>query len=264
MYKVKVDVNAVKEARRRRLAQKEALKNKNKTHHTQDEGKMDVLLGKVKLPPKEEWLKPHKPPTKVRGAGDVTGFRSSSDSEDDEVYNRLKPDDPDKLVDVDPPEEGGNYEFSVAQVAEFRKVFDSFDRNGDESIGVEELGSVLRALGYSPSESDIEKVLSRFDADASGDLSFEEYLALMAVWVEEDETQILEAFKVFDKSGDGFVTIAELKRALCRFGEKFTEDEAEEFFELIDANRDGIINYEEFVKYMLSELNRGPPPRAVT
>jgi len=180
------------------------------------------------------------------------------------IYNRLKPDDPDKLVDVDPPEEGGNYEFSVAQVAEFRKVFDSFDRNGDESIGVEELGSVLRALGYSPSESDIEKVLSRFDADASGDLSFEEYLALMAVWVEEDETQILEAFKVFDKSGDGFVTIAELKRALCRFGEKFTEDEAEEFFELIDANRDGIINYEEFVKYMLSELNRGPPPRAVT
>lgn len=179
------------------------------------------------------------------------------------VYNRLKPDDPDKLVDVE-PEEGSNYEFSVAQVAEFRKVFDSFDRNGDESIGVEELGSVLRALGYSPSESDIEKVLSRFDADASGDLSFDEYLALMAVWVEEDETQILEAFKVFDKSGDGFVSISELKRALCRFGEKFTDDEAEEFFELIDANRDGIINYEEFVKYMLSELNRGPPPRAVT
>ena len=40
------------------------------------------------------------------------------------------------------------------------------------------------------------QVLSRFDADHSGDLSFEEYLALMAVWVEEDETQIIEAFKV--------------------------------------------------------------------
>ena len=49
-----------------------------------------------------------------------------------------------------------------------------------------------------------------------------------------------------------------------RFGEKFTEDEAEEFFDLIDANKDGIINYEEFVKYMLSEINRGPTPRAVT
>ena len=39
-------------------------------------------------------------------------------------------------------------------------------------------------------------MLSRFDSDLSGDLSFEEYLALMAVWVEEDETQIIEAFKV--------------------------------------------------------------------
>ena len=28
-------------------------------------------------------------------------------------------------------------------------------------------------------------------------------------------------------------------------------------------NKDGIINYEEFVKYMLSEINRGPPPRQV-
>lgn len=263
MYKVKVDVNAVKEARRKRLAEKEALKNRRKGDDHDD--KMDVLLGKVKLPPKEELFKPPKP-FKVRGAADVDRYRhsSGSSSEDLEVYNRLKPDDPDKLVDVDPPEDGASYEFSVAQVAEFRKVFDSFDRNGDESIGVDELGSVLRALGYSPSESDIEKVLSRFDADASGDLSFEEYLALMAVWVEEDETQILEAFKVFDKSGDGFVTIAELKRALTRFGEKFSDDEAEEFFDLIDANRDGIINYEEFVKYMLSELNRGPPPRAVT
>ena len=46
------------------------------------------------------------------------------------------------------------------------------------------------------STHDSPQVLSRFDADHSGDLSFEEYLALMAVWVEEDETQIIEAFKV--------------------------------------------------------------------
>ena len=50
---------------------------------------------------------------------------------------------------------------------------------------------------------------------------------------------------------------------LFRFGEKFSEEEADEFFALIDVNKDGIINYEEFVKYMLSEINRGPPPRAV-
>ncbi|KAL5254461.1 hypothetical protein ACHWQZ_G014036 [Mnemiopsis leidyi] len=179
------------------------------------------------------------------------------------LYNKLKPDDPDKVVDCESQDEPLGYEFSTTQIKEFRKVFNAFDRDGNDSIGTEELGPVLSALGYSPSDSDIQKVLSRFDTDSSGDLSFEEYLALMAVWVEEDETQIIEAFKVFDKSGDGFVTITELKRALCRFGEKFSEEEADEFFALIDVNKDGIINYEEFVKYMLSEINRGPPPRAV-
>ncbi|XP_063682244.1 uncharacterized protein LOC134817069 isoform X10 [Bolinopsis microptera] len=179
------------------------------------------------------------------------------------LYNKLKPDDPDKVVDIESQDEQVGYEFSTTQIKEFRKVFNAFDRDGNDSIGTEELGPVLNALGYSPSDLDIQKVLSRFDADHSGDLSFEEYLALMAVWVEEDETQIIEAFKVFDKSGDGFVTITELKRALCRFGEKFSEEEADEFFALIDVNKDGIINYEEFVKYMLSEINRGPPPRQV-
>lgn len=179
------------------------------------------------------------------------------------VYKKLiKPGDysPGKLVDVDVPDKSNKAQFSLAQIAEFRKVFQQFDTDCDNSIGVEELGGILEALGYIPADSDIKKVLTKFDTDKSGDLSFEEYLALMAVWVEEDETQILEAFKVFDRSGDGFVTIAELKKALCKFGEKFSETEADEFFDLIDANRDGIINYEEFTKYMLSELNRGPPP----
>ncbi|XP_063682240.1 uncharacterized protein LOC134817069 isoform X6 [Bolinopsis microptera] len=193
----------------------------------------------------------------------VTGDPFDLDEADYELYNKLKPDDPDKVVDIESQDEQVGYEFSTTQIKEFRKVFNAFDRDGNDSIGTEELGPVLNALGYSPSDLDIQKVLSRFDADHSGDLSFEEYLALMAVWVEEDETQIIEAFKVFDKSGDGFVTITELKRALCRFGEKFSEEEADEFFALIDVNKDGIINYEEFVKYMLSEINRGPPPRQV-
>lgn len=206
----------------------------------------------------------------VRSHGTGDQCVSPSDQREDHtqaefttVYNKLKAEDPDKVVDIESPDETIGYEFTTTQIREFRKVFNAFDKDGNNSIGTEELGPVLCALGYSPSDTDIQKVLSRFDSDLSGDLSFEEYLALMAVWVEEDETQIIEAFKVFDKSGDGFVTITELKKALCRFGEQFTEAEADEFFNLIDVDKDGIINYEEFVKYMLSEINRGPPPKVV-
>ena len=56
--------------------------------------------------------------------------------------------------------------------------------------------SIRLKLTVNPSKDPTSQVLSRFDTDSSGDLSFEEYLALMAVWVEEDETQIIEAFKV--------------------------------------------------------------------
>ena len=41
-------------------------------------------------------------------------------------------------------------------------MFNAFDRDGNDSIGTEELGPVLNALGYSPSDLDIQKVHTLF------------------------------------------------------------------------------------------------------
>lgn len=68
---------------------------------------------------------------------------------------------------------------------------------------------------------------------------------------------------MFKKAIKYFMYIFSRLVSISRFGEQFTEAEADEFFNLIDVDKDGIINYEEFVKYMLSEINRGPPPKVV-
>ena len=57
-----------------------------------------------------------------------------------------------------------------------------------------------------------------------------------------------EAFKVFDKDGNGFISAAELRHVMTNLGEKLTEDEVDEMIKEADFDGDGQVNYDEFVK----------------
>ena len=67
---------------------------------------------------------------------------------------------------------------------------------------------------------------------------------------EDSEEEIREAFRVFDKDGNGFVSPTELKHVLSNIGEKLTDDEIDEMIREADVDGDGLINYEEFCAMM--------------
>ena len=69
----------------------------------------------------------------------------------------------------------------------------------------------------------------------------------------DSEEEILEAFKVFDKDGNGFISAAELRHIMTNLGEKLTDEEVDEMIREADIDGDGQINYEEFVKMMMSK-----------
>ena len=66
----------------------------------------------------------------------------------------------------------------------------------------------------------------------------------------DSEEEFLEAFKVFDKDGNGFISAAELRHIMTNLEEKLTDDE---MIREADVDGDGQINYEEFVKMMMSK-----------
>jgi Ca2+-binding EF-hand superfamily protein len=43
----------------------------------------------------------------------------------------------------------------------------------------------------------------------------------------DSEEEILEAFKVFDKDGNGFISAAELRHIMTNLGEKLTDEEVD-------------------------------------
>ena len=66
----------------------------------------------------------------------------------------------------------------------------------------------------------------------------------------DTEEEIREAFKVFDKDGNGFIDAQELRHVMTNLGEKLTDEEVNEMISEADKDGDGQINYEEFVKMM--------------
>lgn len=71
-----------------------------------------------------------------------------------------------------------------------------------------------------------------------------EFLTMMARKMKDtdSEEEIREAFKVFDRDNNGFISAAELRHVMTSIGEKLTDDEVDEMIKEADQDGDGRID----------------------
>ncbi|KAF9199595.1 hypothetical protein BGZ49_010271, partial [Haplosporangium sp. Z 27] len=72
-----------------------------------------------------------------------------------------------------------DYDLTEEQIKEFKESFDSFDRNGDGSINVSELRSLLKLVGKDSSKASVESAMAEFDTNKDQHIDFDEFLALV-------------------------------------------------------------------------------------
>ncbi|KAH9687926.1 calmodulin-like protein 11 [Citrus sinensis] len=139
------------------------------------------------------------------------------------------------------------------QIAEFQEAFSMLDKDGDGCITFEELASAIKSLDQNPTEEELRNMINEVDLDGNGTIEFLEFLKLMATKMKENEAQeeLKEAFKVFDKDQDGYISPNELRHVMMNLGEKLTDEELEQMILEADLDGDGQVNYEEFARMML-------------
>eukprot|EP01018_Ginkgo_biloba_P035196 Gb_09082 [translate_table: standard] len=112
---------------------------------------------------------------------------------------------------------------------ELKRVFSTFDKNGDGMISRIEMRESLEKLGLQIGEEELLSIISKVLANGDGFVDFSEFVVLYesfyggpgenGVGLEGDE-DLVEAFSVFDKNGDGLITVEELQSVLSSLGLK--------------------------------------------
>ena len=68
-------------------------------------------------------------------------------------------------------------------------------------------------------------MIAEIDQDGNGVITFNEFVCLMKKNVYEAgniEEEIIEAFRVFDREGNGFITVPDLSHVLTTLGDKLS------------------------------------------
>ena len=70
----------------------------------------------------------------------------------------------------------------------------------------------------------------------------------------EQDEELIEVFKLFDKDGDGFIDAIDLRAIFVELGQdKISEDDCEFLIKLHDTDQDGLLDFNEFVSTIMAK-----------
>ncbi|XP_032240595.1 calmodulin-A [Nematostella vectensis] len=141
-------------------------------------------------------------------------------------------------------------DLSQEQLEEYRDAFEHFDKDSSGSITTRELGGIMRSLGENPTEIELQDMINSVDCDGNGLMNFDEFVKLMITKNQfmMDEEDMLEAFRMFDRDGRGYVMSSDLRFVLRHLEENIPEHEIND---ILQDNKQGWnrkIAFEEFKK----------------
>eukprot|EP00440_Ansanella_granifera_P051436 gb/GFBE01055759.1/.p1 GENE.gb/GFBE01055759.1/~~gb/GFBE01055759.1/.p1 ORF type:complete len:502 (+),score=158.15 gb/GFBE01055759.1/:1-1506(+) len=142
-----------------------------------------------------------------------------------------------------------------SQIKELRDTFMAMDENGDGLLTAQELQDGMKRAGMTEIPPDLAQIIKDVDSNGSGTIDYTEFLAAALdrkAYIAEDA--VWNAFRVFDRDGDGKISRDELEKVLADgdVAAVAVKDIAELLKE-VDANGDGVIDFNEFMTMMKGE-----------
>jgi len=148
-----------------------------------------------------------------------------------------------------------------------KEAFALFDVDQNGEISMEELAEIMSRHHIHPSRDELTDMINRVDKNKNGSIDLEEFLEMMLSQeatndLPDENLDIANIFKVFDRNGDGLISGEELKLTMCSLGETLTEDEVGLMLNEADIDGDGKIDFQEFSRLLRGLfLPQGPQVR---
>ncbi|KAL7459661.1 hypothetical protein ACHAWC_011572 [Mediolabrus comicus] len=128
-----------------------------------------------------------------------------------------------------------------------------YDADGGGSISNDELKKVFKKLGSNPTDDQIQAMIKRVDVNGDGEIDFEEFLVMMKMnqQFNDPDKDFRDAFKTMDTDGDGTISKKELSDLFIKLGQKLSDEEIQSMMDVVDTDKSGAIDFEEFKAMML-------------
>ena len=144
----------------------------------------------------------------------------------------------------------------VEQIDSLKKGFEGFDKEGGGTISQTSMQMILKGMGVKMEKDDMDSYSAEVDENASGKFSFGMFCSIAARFmIEDDEEQmkeeLKEAFRIYDKQGQGFITTEILKEILREIDATLTEEDLVGIIEEVDEDGSGTLDFDEFQEMMM-------------
>jgi calcium-binding protein CML len=152
---------------------------------------------------------------------------------------------------------------SILNTSDLHQIFENLDKNGDGLVSLEELNWLLEKTGVKFSLGELESLTGKTRLDFNDFLFFYDSISnkqnngsnegAVEEGDENQESDLVSAFKVFDLNGDGFISCEELQNVLSRLElwDASSGRDCRTMIRVYDTNLDGQLDFEEF-KTMMS------------
>lgn len=136
-----------------------------------------------------------------------------------------------------------SYAQKICFISELKEAFVIFDRDNDNKINMQELATVMRSIGFSPTQADLQAIQQEY-GNRLLDIGEVQNVISRRAPPPETEDSVRDAFRIFDKDGTGYVSASELRHVLTHLGEKLSDEEVDEMIREADITGDGQVNYD--------------------
>ena len=138
---------------------------------------------------------------------------------------------------------------------EIKSIFEKYDSNKDGFVNSSELANIIKSINTDVSDEELLELLQEVELEVNGEINFEKFVSIVnrREYDVDTEEELLNAFKIFDKEGNGLINLNELKNIMLKVGKNLSESEIDEMLRDADIDMDGFINYEEFIRSILTK-----------
>ena len=150
---------------------------------------------------------------------------------------------------------------NVDEIFEIKEAFDFIDNNDSGSISRKEFSAAKNMMQIGEKEDEnvniFELMLEQSDKDKSGSISFDEFITVFSNIEEQRQdktTYYRDLFYLFTGEDDSKkkLNIEDMKSIVKKIEEKISDEDLNGMFNRADADKDGLVGVDEFVKFMMS------------